>query len=446
MRMTSLERQRRWFGRALLAGSCLGIVWFFSPGLPVWFGPWASAATKQAGRELFIHEWTASDPLAHGDGLGPVFNARSCAACHFQGGVGGAGSRAQNILNFEVVPNRRDTQLVSGTIHGFAVNSSDRESLEQVRQRYPIIKGGKQTVQSDGCSYVRIIQDVDPVRPQTLQPTALFGAGWIDRISSRAITSHLMAQAAGNVVKELKLDWSAVPPGRERVLPDGRVGKFGWKAQFATLEEFVAAACANELGLGTPLRPQAQPFSRPDGKVPADLDKSQFKALVAFVDTLPRPVEDPPADAVGYAKTVRGKELFTSIGCTACHTPDLGGVHGVYSDFLLHILEDPSVGGSSYGPEPPSDVPLPEDHPKQTEWRTPPLWGVADSAPYLHDGSAATLRDAVLRHGGDAKLVRDAYKKLKAGDQEAVLSFLATLKAPPDAQPINTAVSESRKR
>src|SRR4029077_12683271 len=145
---------------------------------------------------------------------------------------------------------------------------------------------------------------------------------------------------------------------------------------------------------------------------------------------------EPPADAAGYAKAVRGKELFNSIGCAACHTPDLGGVKGVYSDFQLHILEDPGVvGGSSYGPEPPSDVPLPEDHPKDTEWRTPPLWGVADSGPYMKHGAAAALRGAMLRHGGDAKLVREAYKKLKASDQEAVLSFLGTLKAPPGDLP-----------
>jgi len=386
--------------------------------------------------------------LAHGDGVGPVFNARSCVACHNQGGVGGGGGRAQNVHNYEVVPNRRDTQFVSGTIHNFAVNAYDRESVEQVKKRYPIIKGGRETVQSDGCSYIRIVQDVDPVRTQTVQPTALFGAGWIDRISSRAICSHLMAEAAGNIVKELQLDWSAVPPGRVRVLPDGRVGKFGWKAQFATLEEFVAAACANELGLGTPLRPQVQPFSRPDGQAPADLNRSQFKALVAFVDTLPCPVEEPPADAAGDAKAVRGKELFTAIGCAACHAPDLGGVKGVYSDFQLHILEDPSVGGSSYGPAPPSDAPLPDDHPKDTEWRTPPLWGVADSAPYLHDGSAATLRDAVVRHGGDAKIVRDIYKKLKPADQDSLLTFLGTLKAPPDAPQVagTTGVAAAQRR
>jgi CxxC motif-containing protein (DUF1111 family) len=109
----------------------------------------------------------------------------------------------------------------------------------------------------------------------------------------------------------------------------------------------------------------------------------------------------------------------------------------VYSDFLLHSIEDKGVaGGSGYGgPEPPPDVPIPEDVPKPDEWRTPPLWGVADSAPYLHDGSARTLGDAIQRHGNDAKVVREAYKKLSKDDQEAVLAFLRTLKAPPDALP-----------
>src|SRR5262245_3644769 len=104
MRRSALDRQRRLVGGALLVAVWCAILWFLSPGLPVLWGPWASAATREAGRELFEHEWTANDPLAHGDGLGPVFNARSCAACHFQGGVGGAGDSAHNIHNYAVHP------------------------------------------------------------------------------------------------------------------------------------------------------------------------------------------------------------------------------------------------------------------------------------------------------------------------------------------------------
>ena len=82
------------------------------------------------------------------------------------------------------------------------------------------------------------------------------------------------------------------------MLADGRIGKFGWKAQFATLEEFVASACANELGLGNPMMEQAKPWAHGSyTKVDPDLGPTQFRSLVAFVDTLPRPIEVISSDA-----------------------------------------------------------------------------------------------------------------------------------------------------
>src|SRR5690349_18940066 len=108
---TVLERGRRRFTAAFFGLTVLGVFWAFGPGLPVWWGPWASAAARQEGRELFLHEWQAGDPLARGDGLGPVFNARSCAACHFQGGAGGGGPNAVNVTAFEVLPTTADPAL-----------------------------------------------------------------------------------------------------------------------------------------------------------------------------------------------------------------------------------------------------------------------------------------------------------------------------------------------
>ena len=81
----------------------------------------------------------------------------------------------------------------------------------------------------------------------------------------------------------------------------------------------------------------------------------------------------------------------------------MGGVEGVYSDFLLHRLNDRTKNQGGYAETPP--VPLPEDHPLPDEWKTPPLWGVADSAPYFHDGDCPTLESAVLKHHGDAENV-----------------------------------------
>src|SRR5262245_7520295 len=233
----SLARHRRRFGVALALVLGAVVVWFFSPGLPVLWGPWASAAERAAGKELFEHEWQPNDPRAGGDGLGPVFNGRSCAACHFQGGVGGGGPNSRNVATFEVHPTKADPEVRGGVLHTFATEPALRESNALVRQVFPVIKGGTQDV--EGCSTSITIPDFDPLRFDTVNSTALYGAGWIDRISDRAIKHNLHKKMLANTAKELQLDFNSIGAGRPRYLPDGRVGKFGWKGQFATLKEFV---------------------------------------------------------------------------------------------------------------------------------------------------------------------------------------------------------------
>jgi cytochrome c peroxidase len=92
---------------------------------------------------------------------------------------------------------------------------------------------------------------------------------------------------------------------------------------------------------------------------------------------------------------------------------------------------DDRKGQGGYAERPP--VPLPTDHPLPDEWRTPPLWGVADSAPYFHDGGSPTLETAVLRHHGDAESVTGAFQRLGPADRAAIIAFLKTLRAPADA-------------
>jgi mono/diheme cytochrome c family protein len=435
----TLSRFRQLFTLLLITGSITAAGWHFVPGLPVLWGPSASADDIAAGRELFIHEWTPDDPLASGDGLGPVFNARSCVACHFQGGVGGGGTNQHNVAAFEVMPDSAHPQVRGGVIHASAVDPSFQENMERLQKVHPVIKGSTQRVGDPHCPYTIVIPDFNPVTTSTVNTTALFGVGWIDRISTRTIQANHFALSVSGSIQEFKLDFNSIPVGRYRVLSDGRIGKFGWKAQFATLREFVAAACANEIGLSNPLMGQPTPISRPDYQAPSetDLDHKQFAQLVAFVDTLPRPVEAIPDSPSARARAERGKQVFSGIGCAVCHTPDIGGVPGVYSDFLLHSVEQTSPSGESgyderSGP-PQGTLPVPTEHPRPSEWKTPPLWGVADSAPYFHDGGARTLQDAILRHGRDAASVTEAYRKLPGADQAALLAFLNTLKAPKEA-------------
>lgn len=424
--------QRRLFGGGMAAAAAVFTYWFlFAEGMPIFWGPTASAAEIAKGRELFEHEWQPNDPMAHGDGLGPVFNAKSCATCHFQGGLGGGGNNEHNAVGFEVHSRPGDPNFHTGTIHNFSTDPNQRESFKLVKSLFPTIPGRTFQSGSEGCRTTTTIPDFDPVTTQQVQTTSLFGAGWIDLISDKAIIKNFRNRGIKTVARELSMEFSNVPVGRIRHV-EGGVGKFGWKGQFARLDDFVAAACANELGLGTPHKEQAVPLTGNKSDVQPDLDKKQFRSLVSFVKTLPKPVQ------VDGPEVEQGKAVFENVGCAICHVPNMGGVKGVYSDFLLYTLEDPQPHGSGRGDytQPPAELNLAsrsDDDPKPAEWKTPALWGVADSAPYLHDGSARSLKEAILRHRGDATLVLKRFEEASPAEQGALLAFLGSLKAPPDA-------------
>ena len=338
--------------------------------------PRASAEVRAAGLELFEHEWQPHDPLARGDGLGPVFNARSCVECHFQGGAGGGGDNKHNVLAFEALPTQDRPEVKGGLIHRFAVANHFLEKRSELNKFFPIVPQGTRV--EGGCQV--FTRDFDPVHTESVNSTALFGAGWVDRISGKTIRYQSMRTATAAVGNEIMGNLGGVPPGRPRVLPDGRVGKFGWKAQFATLEEFVAAACANELGLGNPRMEQARPMVCLDyPQVERDLTDGQFRSLVGFVDTLPRPVEAAPADPDRRRRSERGKALFREIGCAGLSHPGHGGRRGR----LLRLpaapprrpiarrrrLQRDASGPAAGGVPAARGV---EDAPRSGEWRIPP--------------------------------------------------------------------------
>lgn len=430
---TSADVFRRRFSSVMALGVVACVAGFFLPGLPVMRPPSASAVAIAEGRMLFEHVWLPGDPLSNGgDGLGPVFNDRSCVACHFQGGVGGGGGNRHNVITFDIRPNRRDgTETISGVIHANAVQSTNRESVALVRRLFPVVKGGVQV--QNGCS-IRTA-DFDPVRITPINTPTLFGAGWLDRISEQSLVHNHRMRLLSESAKEWQLNFNGINPGRLHRLPDGRIGRFGWKAQFATLEEFVASACAMELGLSNEARTQPTPLGKqPPSALPApDMSMEQIASLTAFVATLPRPTTG-LGPRVNAALRDRGEAVFHEIGCAACHTPDIGGVAGVYSDFCLHRVDVPEggSGNGSYGDDFP-EVPPDDSLPLPDEWKTPPLWGVADTAPYFHDGGSPTLHDAIVRHRGSANGVRKMYQNLLEHDRKALLAFLESLVSPPPA-------------
>jgi CxxC motif-containing protein (DUF1111 family) len=156
--------------------------------------------------------------------------------------------------------------------------------------------------------------------------------------------------------------------------------------------------------------------------------------LTNFVGQLRPPLRRPDERALppwGYT-------VFQSIGCATCHSPRLGSVAGLYSDLLLHDMGEASSDSATYygapiAPRSTGELAQGKEPARRsgmagpTEWRTPPLWGVANSAPYLHDGRAHSLDDAISRHAGEAARTSTRYARLSASDRKSLLAFLNSL-------------------
>jgi CxxC motif-containing protein (DUF1111 family) len=463
-------KQAAWLWYLLAAVAVLApaglraLTWQRPKALPV------DTSMAQAGQDLFKHEWTKDDKLAGGDGLGPVFNATSCQACHFQNGVGGSGGLSENVTVFTIRPTDPDLPVREGVVHAMALPGY-QETLAQVAPGLPEVSKLPldQLVRITRPGHcVQAMSFPQGVHISQRNTPALWGAKLIDEIPERDIIANERRQ---------KLAWAGAPAdgedapvGRALRLGDGRIGRFGWKAQSPSLAAFVQAACANELGLGNPGQAQPRPLGRPEYQPSStDLTQEQCDQLTAFCASLARPVERVPPE-IKAEDADKGKKLFRNIGCADCHTPNLGGVEGLYSDLLLHRMGQDLEGGGSYNdppkpppqkpnnpppnnppgpppssyndpPKPPPQKPNnpppnnppgppPSESPSPGEWRTPPLWGVADSGPYLHDGRAPTLEDAIRLHGGQAGRSSRRFAALPANEQAQLVSFLRTLKAP----------------
>ena len=320
-----------------------------------------------------------------------VSAARSCAACHHLGGLGGAGGRAADVDHLH----RANQQPI--VLHKHAVDESYYTWREGVTSQ----------------ALRRNNRSAQLTRRNT---PALFGASLIDAIPDKVIVDNV-----------------ARAPAKVRGTPsrgaDGRVIRFGWKGDIRTLRDFVEQACAVELGLSTrshsaPADPRGL-VSSPQGQAAdlladeapttsVDMSDAQVEAVVAFIRRLKKPKDNP-----GHP----GRALFERAGCSDCHTPDLGQATGIYSDLAMHDMGQELAGrGGAYGRQ--------RVNVSANTWRTPPLWGVGDSAPYLHDGRADTLYEAIRLHGGQAQEASRAFALMDPDEQKALQAFLLTLEAP----------------
>ncbi len=439
------------------------------------------------GRELFTREWLPNDKRSFaGDGLGPVHNARSCVACHNQGGVGGAGGRGANsiiVSAFVSIENRNRTLFGTPPVDDpnpkAPHQQPDRTKLAAI---HPALRTGSSFVlHRHGIGnefdrwYSRFakLPEQSPNFPETVpidnvsislipserNPPALFGIALIDGIPDQVLEAIALEQArtAGPAEPPVSYQstnrtYSIPVSGRVLHLKDGRVGRFGWKNSVATAREFSLLACATEIGLEVPGFHRAPPPWIKNYSAPGlDLNTKQADDLTHFVTSLPRPETRQTHSATRVSELAAGNKLFTKIGCANCHRPKLGEVEGLYSDLLLHDMGQSLSGAGSYhttleaAPTKDSKNPLailgnfvisksnevlPKFGAGAREWRTPPLWGVHDTGPYLHDGRAPTIEDAIKRHDGEGLIASQEFTKLTPAERAQLCTFLESLVAP----------------
>ena len=335
------------------------------------------------------------------EGLGPAFNGTSCAVCHNVPAVGGGGVIA------ELRAGRRNARGEFETL------DSSGETLFHL---FSVPGHGCQPiVPPDATVFARRV------------PIPLFGGGLVEAIPDDTIRA---------LEDPVDRDRDGVS-GRAALVTDvatgeRRVGRFGWKAQHATLLTFGADAYRNEMGITNDVFPEESAFG---------VSAAQMRLCDRFPD--PEDIRDPltrrrgidnfasfmrllaPVARGGIDDEVRaGEQIFTAIGCATCHVPALQTgpsanpvfhrkVVPLFSDLLLH---DVGTGdGIRQGVAEPNEI------------RTPALWGLRLRRPLLHDGSAGTAEEAIGRHAGEAELARRGFQRLPDADRAALLAFLRSL-------------------
>jgi CxxC motif-containing protein (DUF1111 family) len=345
------------------------------------------------GRSDFLEVETASE------GLGPLFNGTSCAQCHSIPTVGGTGTIIETRAGYRDENGNFHPPPGGTLMHLFSVPPHD-------------------------CQ-ISIYEEANVIGHRISIP--LFGAGLVEAIPDETLLRlQDPADANGDGIR-----------GRAAIVDDPatgkrRVGRFGWKAQQATLLAFAADAYINEMGISNdlfasePLRnvPSDKSARCLPSKTPEDVRERRtgLRGIDNFENFL-RFLAPPPRSAIDDV-VLRGERIFQETGCAACHIPELQTGPSanpvfdrrpvpLFSDLLLH---DTGTGDG-----------IEQGGAKANEIRTPALWGLRFRRPLLHDGSAATVDDAIRRHAGEALSARERYVQLPAEHREELLQFLRSL-------------------
>lgn len=374
----------------------------------------------EQGKETFEE----ADEVA--DGLGLVFNGRSCAGCHRGQATGGGAN------------------IFATRIGAYFNNRFD-----------PLVAFGGPALQVNGIGPVGngVVITGEVVPPQATvvarrRTTPLFGLGLVDAVDNRTLEDLAARQ------RRTQPDTA----GRVNLVTDLRTGRptqgrFGWKAQVGSLYDFAVDAYKEEIGITTggftipgavdsSGQPLTFPFARTsDGRSVSEENAPQGDVSLLAFDPVPGPDDNDDEDSIRFADFMRmlappprnrsvgdtsaGEAVFNRIGCANCHLPSLttgrSSIRALnqvtfqpYSDFLVHdmgSLGDGIEAGTARG----------------REMRTAPLWGLRTQPSFLHDGRAQTVDQAIRMHDGQGRDSTRRYANLGSADKQALMKFLNSL-------------------
>jgi len=366
-------------------------------------------------------------PAEINPGLGPLFNNNSCNACHLRNGrgvptVGGAALRSHMLVRVSLADGEIDP-MAGGTAHpdyGFQIQDHANYGVEPEAKLEIIWEEVKGTY-ADGVEYSLrkpnlVLRKPDgSVVENTLtslrQAPPVFGLGLLEEVPESLLMELADPDDKNNdgISGRPNQVWS-------KSLSKIVMGRFGWKSNQPDLYQQSASAYVGDMGVGSP--------GYPDANGDVEIEKEIVESAAFYARSLAVPSS--------RLSSARGRKLFKSAGCDACHTPVLSTgaskwefladqEFAPYTDLLLHDMGEGLADGR------------PDYEATGSEWRTSPLWGigltqtVAPGATYLHDGRARTIAEAILWHGGEGEASATKFKEFSAADRTELLAFVNSL-------------------
>lgn len=403
-----------------------------------------SLAQFFSGDTLFNTNWVSPSSVVQGrDGLGPLFNTRSCSACHFKDGRGSPPKKNEISSGFVIRVSTTGEQsngaplphpvygdqLSVRSLPGYKPEASVRVVYEELVGNYP--DGTEYRIQKPTYFFDELgYGELSEFHFSPRVAPSVFGLGLLDSIPEITLLR-------GSDPDDVDKDGISGRPNWVWDTAQARksIGRYGWKANKASLLDQAAAAFQGDIGITSRLFPsenhtphQPELANSPSGGNP-EISDQDLEDVVFYLQSLA-----PPASRFNNETEYQlGFELFSQAKCSSCHTPEyqtekdssLPALSAQtifpYTDLLLHDMGEGLADNR------------PDFEATGREWRTAPLWGIGlipkvnGHSRLLHDGRARSIEEAILWHEGEASKSRQFFMELEAEDRAALIRFIQAL-------------------